>query len=160
MPADDVPSPSRLPGVGAALEIADATGARVQLVRRNTGELVAQWDGHAPLELDALNTRLLGAFASGQYGLTLAAAARLEDVIGGLLFDLVRVAPDAHVVGHSIQQLQVRRRTGVSIVAVLRGPVALISPDPSTILRAADDLLIACREGDHDPFVRYLQDGH
>lgn len=154
----NTPRPRVLPGIGAVLRLADNEGSAVDVVRLVRGDVEIHHDGPSPVVLDATTAQLLGSFAAGEYTLPPAVAERLADVPGGLAFDLVRLPADAGAVGRSIEQLQIRRRTGVSIVAVLRGPVTIVSPEPGTVLRGGDELVIACREGDRDPFVDYLRE--
>ena len=52
-----------------------------------------------------------------------------------------------------------RRKTGVTIVAILRGSLPIIAPEPSTVLKVGDDLVIAGREEDLEPFARYVTVG-
>ena len=56
---------------------------------------------------------------------------------GGLELDWVRLPATAHAAGRSVGELQVRRRTGVTIVAVLRGSVPIVDVGPDTVLRRA-----------------------
>jgi TrkA domain protein len=102
---------------------------------------------------------VVGAFISGHFRLRPETAERLADVLGGLTIDWVRVQAGDAAVGHTIDELAVRQRTGATIVAVLRGSVPLVAPDPSVLLEARDDLVVVCREDDLDRFVRYMVEG-
>jgi TrkA domain protein len=146
----------RLPGVGTRLDLTDTLGAPVQVVKRQDGRVELHTAAGRTAELDAANAHALGAFVTGHYALDPALAERLGDVLGGLLFDWVHVSSTAHAAGRSIEELAIRRRTGVTIVAVLRGSVSIVAPEPSTRLAAGDDLVIACRDQDRDRFERYV----
>ena len=61
--------------------------------------------------------------------------------------------------GRTIDELQVRRRTGVTIVAILRGPVPIVTPDPGLRLDERDELVVACSEADLDAFLAYMAGG-
>jgi len=63
------------------------------------------------------------------------------------------------VVGLTIEQVAVRRRTGTSIVAILRGSLPVVDPDPSQRLEAGDELVIVCRPGERAAFERFLVEG-
>jgi TrkA domain protein len=156
-PSSD-PTPIPLPGVGARLEVTDADGAAVQIVRRRSGHVELHSGDHV-VELDPLTASVVGAFISGHFRLRPETAQRLADVLGGLTIDWVRLGKDDAAVGRTIEELAVRRRTGVTIVAVLRGSVPLVAPDPSVRLEARDDLVVACREEDLEGFVRYMARG-
>jgi TrkA domain protein len=149
----------RLPGVGARLDLKDTVGAPVQVVKRQDGRVELHTAGARTAELDAANAHALGAFVTGHYALDPALAERLSDVLGGLLFDWVHVPNGAHAVGRSIEELAVRRRTGVTIVAILRGSLPIVAPDPTVRLAAGDDLVIACQEQDRERFEHYITAG-
>lgn len=154
---DDGPEISRLPGVGSSLNLTDRDGRPVQAVRLNDGSVelyVQPTDGS--VDLDPTAARSLGAFASGHFLMTPAASERIGDVLGGLTFDWIRVPPSAPVVGRSIAELEVRKRTGVTVVAVLRGSTAIVAPDPDLRFEAADDVVFACGDQDRDDFERFM----
>ena len=52
-----------------------------------------------------------------------------------------------------------RRRTGVTIVAILRGLLPIVDPDPTVRLEAGDDLVVVCRGEGPAEFERYLVEG-
>jgi TrkA domain protein len=152
------PSLTSLPGVGARLDLTDADGRPVRVVRRRSGHLEVHVD-EAVVELEPAAAAALGAFASGHFRLVPEVAERLEGALGGLAFDWVRVTEGAAAVGRTIEELQVRRRTGVTIVAILRGSLPIVAPDPSARLEVGDDLVIAGRDQDREGFERYLVEG-
>lgn len=155
------PSPvtSRLPGVGEQLDVTDTLGQPVALIRRRSGHVEVHARGAAPLELDPTTASTVGAFISGHFSLSPDIAERLSDALGGLVIDWVRVRPDDAAVGHTIEALGVRHKTGVSIVAILRGSVPIVAPEPTMRLEARDDLVIACREGDRARFEAFVRGG-
>lgn len=150
----------RLPGVGTRLELRDTSNAPVHIVRRNDGHVELHGKTGTVVELDESNAHTLGAFATGHYVLAPDLRERIGDVLGGLLFDWVHLEPGSKAVGKSIEELAVRRKTGVTIVAILRGPIPIVAPDPGTVLTVGDDLVIACRVSDRDAFVDYMIGGH
>jgi TrkA domain protein len=159
-PPTPQPAPTRLPGVGSSLELRDLDDHLVTVVRRNDGSMMLYPEAPTScVELDAPTTRSLGAFVSGRYRMDPATAERLDDVLGGLAIDWIRLGRGWAAVGHSIEDLAVRRRTGVTIVAVLRGSQPIVSPDPAEILAGGDELIVAGREEDLRDFDRWLESG-
>ena len=78
-------------------------------------------------------------------------AERMAGVLGGLEFDWVRLPTGAYAAGRSPSgELQVRRRTGVTIVAVLRGSVPIVDLGTGHRLRAGDELVFTGRHQDGD----------
>jgi TrkA domain protein len=146
----------RLPGVGTRLELRDTASVPVHVVRRNDGHVELHGPRDAVVEFDESNARTFGAFVTGHFVLAPDLSDRIGDVLGGLLFDWVHLERGSMAVGRTIEELAVRRKTGVTIVAILRGSLPIVAPDPSTILAAGDDLVIACRAQDRDVFVDYM----
>ena len=154
------PSIVRLPGVGAQLEVHDVDGSAVRAVRLLDGSVeLHPGAGAAPVVLGPAAASSLGAFAAGHFVLPPRVRERVDDVLGGLAFDWVTLPAGAHAVGRTIEELAVRRRTGVTVVAILRGLLPLVDPDPTVRLEAGDDLVVACREEDLAAFERYLVEG-
>ena len=150
----------RLPGVGTRLEVRDTSNAPVHVVRRNDGHVELHARNDVVVEFDESNAHTLGAFATGHFVLAPDLSQRIGDVLGGLLFDWVHLERGSMAVGKSIEELAVRRKTGVTIVAILRGSLPIVAPDPGTVLAAGDDLMIACRVSDRDGFVDYMTGAH
>lgn len=158
---DTPPDPCavRLPGIGTRLDLSDAEGRPVHVVSRNDGIVELHHGNDHIIELDAATAHAVGAFVTGHYVLGPAVAGRMSDVLGGLLFDWVTLPADAHAVGKTIEALAIRRKTRVSIIAILRASQPIVSPDPQTVLEAGDDLVVACREQDLEVFTRYVLTG-
>ena len=157
-PAAGAPRPEALPFVGHRLELHADDGTAVVAVRRKDGTLELHLGGVASV-LDPASARSLGALASGHLVVRPELLDRAASVLGGLELDWVRVPVGAAAVGRSIEELAVRRRTGVTIVAILRGSVPVVDPDPSQRLAAGDELVVACRAEERDGLERFLVDG-
>jgi TrkA domain protein len=153
-----VPIPERLPTVGHLLDLHDEDGHPVQVVRRKDGTLEVHADGRTTI-LDPVQAQALGLLASGHIVVKPELVARTSAVLGGLELDWVTVAPGAAAVGRSIEQLAIRRRTGTTIVAILRGSLPVVDPDPQERLQVGDELVVACRPEQRDALERYLVDG-
>ncbi|GBC99545.1 K(+)/H(+) antiporter subunit KhtT [bacterium HR17] len=65
-----------------------------------------------------------------------------EMVLSGLVIEWLTVAPRSPLAGRSIAQLQIRKRTGVSVIAIQRGTQIIPNPDPSEQLQVGDLLLL------------------
>lgn len=153
------PSVTRLPGIGAQLEVHDVDGQALRAIRLLDGSVELHPAGGSVVVLDPSAAQSLGAFAAGHFSLPPRVLERIDDVLGGLAFDWVTLPEGAYAVGKSIEELAVRRRTGVTVVAILRGLVPIVDPEPSARLEPGDDLVVACREQDVGAFERYLVDG-
>jgi TrkA domain protein len=75
----------------------------------------------------------------------------VEAVFDDLLIDWVALEPNSPGVDKSIAELEIRRTTGATIIAIIRGDQAT-APEPSEILRAGDRLVVVSRRQDLGPF--------
>jgi TrkA domain protein len=82
----------------------------------------------------------------------------LEAVFASLLIDWVTLQDASPGAGKTIAELQIRRRSGVTIVAIVRGDQAITVPGPSEILRAGDRLIIIGRHQDSGRFHQLVVD--
>jgi TrkA domain protein len=151
--------PVRLPGIGTQLDLRDEDGRRLVAVRRRDGH-VELYRGDEPLaRLDESTADALGAFLSGHVVVPAELTERLAGVLGGLELGWLRLPAVAHAAGRSVGELQVRRHTGVTIVAVLRGSVPIVDVGADTVLRAGDVLVYICRHQDDDAFRDHVLRG-
>jgi TrkA domain protein len=82
----------------------------------------------------------------------------LEAVFGNLLIDWVTLEEASPGAGKTIGELQIRRRTGVTIVAIVRDNQAITVPQPSETLHAGDRLIIIGRHQGSGPFHQLVVD--
>ena len=68
--------------------------------------------------------------------------AELQQQIEGLAIDWLPVRDDSPYAGHTIGDARIRTRTGVSVVAVVRGDDAVPAPGPDTGIAAGDFLVV------------------
>jgi TrkA domain protein len=66
----------------------------------------------------------------------------LRQNVEGVAIDWLLLQHDHWAAGHSIADTQMRRRTGVSVVAILRGETTIPSPEPTQGLDAGDTLVV------------------
>ncbi|HVM19622.1 MAG TPA: cation:proton antiporter regulatory subunit [Egibacteraceae bacterium] len=138
---------TRLPGVGVRHDFVTRSGRRVGVIAHRIGhrELIV-YDEHDPdsagetirLEEDDAYTlsELLGASKITQ------AVDAIRQSIEGLALDWVEIPPAWWCSGHTIADSELRRRTGVSIVAIIRGDQTIPSPEPSQLLHAGDTVVV------------------
>jgi len=65
--------------------------------------------------------------------------------------DIFRIEPGSPVAGRSLGDLDLRRRTGATVLAVVRGEKPRPNPGPDTVLAAGDDLVLV---GSHQEIDR------
>jgi TrkA domain protein len=137
----------RLPGVGVRYEFRTAEGKRVGVISHRSGlrEIyVSHSDdpdefsralGLSPDDARTL-AELLGATRVAEQ------LAELQQRIEGLVIDWLPIRSDSAYVGRTIGDAQIRSRTGVSVVAIMRGEVAIPAPGPDQKLDSDDYLVV------------------
>ncbi len=149
-----------LPGIGRRYSV-EAEGGDVSVVIHHSGRrdvYLTDPTGHQPPRVATLTddqARRLGAVLAGAY-FQPTLTSRIEAVVGGLLIDWVTIAAGSAAAGRSIAELEIRRRTRMTIVAILRGDEAIVVPEPSEVLQAGDRVVVVGRPEDLDGLVRHL----
>jgi CPA2 family monovalent cation:H+ antiporter-2 len=62
--------------------------------------------------------------------------------------------------GYSIASLNIRQRTGASIVAIVREGEVIVNPEVSTILQGGDRIAVIGNEEQRQSFIGWLRDSH
>jgi TrkA domain protein len=119
-----------LPGIGRRYDVHGEHGGRVAVVLHNTGRRdvysyeggrgggdIGDDDADAVVQLSDAQGRQLGAILGGAY-FKPAMVEEVEAVIGALLIDWLTLGEDSPAVGRTIEELEIRQRTGMTIVAV------------------------------------------
>ncbi len=137
----------KLPGVGVRYEFQTAEGKRVGVISHRSGlrEIyVSRSDdpdefgrvlGLSPDEARTL-AELLGATRVAEQ------LAELQQRIEGLVIDWLPIRADSAYAGRTIGDAQLRSRTGVSVVAIMRGEVAVPAPGPDEMIDSGDYLVV------------------
>ena len=147
-----------LPGIGRRFDLVCSEGERVSVVIHHSGRrdlyVLQSGSGGRPVTVTLTDdqARRLGAILAGAY-FKPAAAAQMEAVIGGLLIDWVTLRADSPGVGRSIADLEIRRRTRMTVAAIVRDDVPLVAPEPNEVLRAGDRLVVVGRPDDLSGFL-------
>ncbi len=147
-----------LPGIGRRYEVGVSKGHRVVLVIHHSGRrdlYVMRRHEDEPscaVELSDDQARRIGAILGGAY-FKPAVVEEIEAVIGEFVVDWITLDDDSPVVGRTIGDLAIRSRTGMTVIAIVRGKQATTSPDPTEPLLSADRLVVV---GPRDHLTRLL----
>ena len=137
----------KLPGVGVRYEFETEDGKLVEVLSHRSGRReIFVASGNDPDEF----RRVLGLGQSDARTLAelLGASqvaerlAELQQQIEGLAIDWLPVRDDSPYAGRTISDARIRTRTGVSVVAVVRGDEAEPAPGPETVILAGDFLVV------------------
>ena len=138
---------TRLPGVGVRHDFETKGDRRIGVIAHRVGhrELIiyAEDDPDSVSETVRLDdddaytlAELLGASRITQ------ALDQIRQSVEGLALDWLPITDTWWAAGHTIADSQMRRRTGVSIVAILRGEETIPSPEPDERLEAGDTVVV------------------
>jgi TrkA domain protein len=137
----------KLPGVGIRYEFQTEDGRLVEVLSHRSGRreiYVASRDDPDEftrvLSLTQADARtmaeLLGASRVAEH------LAELQQRIEGLVIDWLPVRDDSPSAGRTIGESRIRTRTGVSVVALVRGDDAVPAPGPETVIAPGDYLVV------------------
>ena len=141
-----------LPGVGLRHDFTTKAGRQLGVVTHRTGRRdLLVYDRSDPdacqevvqlteEEADALGD-LLGADR------LVSNLARLRQQIEGLAIDWLEIRRGSPYAGRTIADTEARSRTGVSVVAIVRGDRAIPAPAPDQRLEAGDTLVVVGTAG-------------
>ncbi len=136
-----------LPGVGVRYELELESGVHIGVLAHRTGrrELFV----YSARDPDAVATELAFTAEEGKIVADLLGGtqvveslARLQQQIEGLAIDWLLIPATSPFVGRTIADEEVRTRTGVSIVAVIRGTDAHPAPAPAFRLEPGDTAVV------------------
>jgi TrkA domain protein len=138
---------ARLPGVGVRYEFDTEDGQHVEVVLLRSGRreiyVATSEDPDEFKRVVSLSpndartmTELLGASRVAEQ------LTELQQRIEGLVIDWLPVRDDSASVGKSIGDTRIRTRTGVSVVAMVRGDDAVPAPGPAEVIHAGDYLVV------------------
>ena len=136
-----------LPGVGLRYEFTSKEGERLGVIHHRSGRrelFIAEASDpdvcRESLDLDEEESHILAELIGGSR--ITAHLADLQQRVEGLAIDWLVLSEDSPYAGGTLGDARVRTRTGVSVVAVLRGEQAFPAPGPDFGLQRRDTLVV------------------
>ncbi len=134
---------TQLPGVGVRYEFTTTEGERVGVLSHRGGRReVLVYDRRDPdaastlLHLSADDTRTLSELLGASQ--VTAGIAAVQQQIEGVAIDWLQIGPGSRFTDSTIGEGAFRTRTGVSIVAIVRGDTTVAAPGPEFRFAAGD----------------------
>ncbi len=156
---------TRLPGVGVKYAFRTAQGGRLSVILHNDGQRDIYYyrraddeDPTAVIELHDDEARQLGAIIGGAYERP-RIVEELEMALGELQIEWVPVPDTSPAIGHTLAQLQLRARTGVTVIAILREPEPVSGAQPDDAVQQGDTLVAVGKAGQFAQFRKLLAEG-
>ena len=134
-----------LPGVGKKYAIYLKSGDEIVLIIHNTGKReIYIMRGEEPkcfIELTYEEAKGLGFLVAGaKYEAV--STEKMEFLMKEMVMEWVKVEEGSNFIGKTIAELEIRRKTGASIIAIDRGGKIIPSPDPYADRIQVGDVLI------------------
>jgi TrkA domain protein len=135
-----------VPGVGKKFELDLAGGARAVVLLHHDGRVevfrrdAPDADSQKLFDLTSQQANQLGSILEGAYF----EAVALDDLtvpLGDAIIEWVTVTEGSSIAGRTLAEAHIRRETGVSVIAVQRGPDTHPNPDPEFELQVGDVLV-------------------
>ena len=150
-----------LPGIGVRHDVLTATGRRISVVFDRNGERnLAVYDRFDPdacrdsIPLTDDEASVLSDLLGGT--VMLSQLSGLTSETTGVFTEHLLLPADSPYLGRTLGSTQARTRTGVSIVAIVRGAEVIASPTPSALFDAGDILVAVGTRAGLDALTQLL----
>lgn len=154
---------SEIPGIGRKFELPLEDGGRAIVILHHDGrrEVFRRPDPDADsqklLDLTDQEARRLGSLLEGAYFQTVDVAS-LEVPVGDAIMEWTEVDEADHLVGRTLGETDLRRETGVSVIAIQRGVETVPNPDSTFRIEAGDVLVTLGTREEHVSLEAFLAD--
>ena len=156
---------TRLPGVGTKFSFTTDHGSRVAVIQHLDGsrELYVFRHGGdeeptAVLQLEDDEARQLGAVLGGAYERP-KIVEELEMALGEFQIEWIRVPNDSWVNGRTLADCGFRKRTGVTVIAILRESESIAGAQPDDVILDGDTLVVVGKAGQFGKVRTLLAEG-
>ena len=156
---------TRLPGVGVKWSMTSASGSRVTVIQHNDGDRevyvhrrARDEDPAVVLELHDDEARQLGALLGGAYERP-KIVEELEMALGEFQIEWIKVPNGSWVNGRTLAECAFRKRTGVTVIAILRESESIAGAQPEDVILEGDTIVVVGKAGQFSTVKRLLADG-
>ena len=156
---------TRLPGIGVKYGFRTASGGRLSVILHNDGKRELYWfrraDADEPgavITLDDDESRQLGAVIGGAYERP-KIVEDLEMALGEFQIEWIKVPDGSWVDGRTLADCAFRKRTGVTVIAILRESESIAGAQPEDVIREGDTIVVVGKAGQFSNVKRLLANG-
>ena len=144
---------TRLPGVGVKWSLTTVSGSRVTVIQHNDGDRevyvhrrARDDDPAVVLELHDDEARQLGALLGGAYERP-KIVEELEMALGEFQIEWIKVPNGSWVNGRTLAECAFRKRTGVTVIAILRESESIAGAQPEDVILDGDTIVVVGKAG-------------
>lgn len=156
---------TRLPGVGMKWSMTLAGGTRITVIQHNDGDReiyvhrrAGDEDPAAVVELHDDEARQLGALLGGAYERP-KIVEELEMALGEFQIEWIKVPSGSWVNGRTLSDVGFRKRTGVTVIAILRESESIAGAQPDDVILDGDTIVVVGKAGQFSNVKTLLRDG-
>ena len=156
---------TRLPGVGTKFTFTTDHGSRVAVIQHLDGSRELYIFRHAGdeeptavLQLEDDESRQLGAVLGGAYERP-KIVEELEMALGEFQIEWIKVPNGSWVNGRTLADCAFRKRTGVTVVAILRESESVAGAQPEDVILEGDTIVVVGKAGQFSTVKRLLASG-
>jgi TrkA domain protein len=152
-----------IPGVGRKFEVELGGGERAVVVHHHDGrrEVFRRADPEADSEqvfdLTATEARQIGSILTGAHFESVDAG-DLSVPLGDAIIEWIELSEDSPVAGRELAETNVRVETGVSVIAIQRGPDTIANPGGDVTLEPGDMLVALGTREEHEALETLVRD--
>jgi TrkA domain protein len=151
---------TELPGIGKKFSVITANKEKVAVIIHVSGKreiyFFSKDDFDEPMCSFSLNEEeaaQLGSILMGTY-FKPEAKDEKEMFMKNLLIEWVNIDSSSFLAGKSIKELEIRKKTGASVIAIIRNNETITNPSPDEVIKSGDTLIIV---GNKEQIKRFFE---
>ena len=156
---------TRLPGVGTKFTFTTDHGSRVAVIQHLDGSRELYVFRHAGdeepaavLQLEDDESRQLGAVLGGAYERP-KIVEELEMALGEFQIEWIKVPNGSWVNGRTLAECAFRKRTGVTVIAILRESESIAGAQPDDVILDGDTIVVVGKAGQFREVRKLITEG-
>jgi len=83
---------------------------------------------------------------------------KMELIMKGIIMEWIKVPKNSKVINKTIKELEIRKKTGVSIIAIERNNNIIPNPEPDEFIKENDTLIIIGSRNQIQKFMEFLNE--
>ncbi|WP_029521197.1 cation:proton antiporter regulatory subunit [Persephonella sp. IF05-L8] len=154
---------SDLPGIGKKFSLVTQAGDKLTVIMHITGKreiFVFEPDDFDEPSCDVVlnedEANQLGSILMGAYYRPEQEREK-EVLIENLAIEWVKVPPNSPLAGKSIKEADIRRKAGVTVIAIIKKDETIVNPRPEEVISAGDTIVVVGTREQVENFMREFQ---
>ncbi|WP_029522325.1 cation:proton antiporter regulatory subunit [Persephonella sp. KM09-Lau-8] len=154
---------SDLPGIGKKFSLVTQAGDKLTVIMHITGKreiFVFEPDDFDEPSCDVVlnedEANQLGSILMGAYYRPEQEREK-EVLIENLAIEWVKVPPNSPLAGKSIKEADIRRKAGVTVIAIIKKDETIVNPRPEEVISGGDTVVIVGTREQVENFMREFQ---